>query len=76
VRKAERESLKDLDHTEYASREDAYIDGIAKTFEARNYFALIVSFCTALTMQIIDSKIMILNIGAGTLVGIIVLFVL
>jgi len=43
VRKMERDSLKDLENTEYTARGNAYIDGIAKTFEARNYFALIVS---------------------------------
>lgn len=53
VRKAERESLIDLENTEYTFRGNAYIDGIAKTFEARNYLALIVSFSTALTMEIV-----------------------
>lgn len=41
VRKMERNSLKDLENTEYTYRGDAYIDGIAKTFESRNYFALV-----------------------------------
>ena len=76
VRKTERESLKDLENTEYAYRGDAYIDGIAKTFEARNYFALIVSFVTALTIQLVDTKIIWLNILCGTAVGFIVFFVL
>ena len=76
VRKTERESLKDLENTEYAYRGDAYIDGIAKTFEARNYFALIVSFATALTIQLVDTKFMWINILCGTIVGFIVLFVL
>lgn len=76
VRKTERESLKDLENTEYAFRGDAYIDGIAKTFEARNYFALIVSFATALTIQLVDTKSIWINIICGTLVGFIVLFIL
>lgn len=75
VRKAERESLKDLENTEYAFRGDAYIDGIAKTFESRNYFALVVSFVTALTMQLIKDKLWI-DILSGTVVGFVVLFVL
>jgi len=55
VRKMERDSLKGLENTEYTARGNTYIDGIAKTFEARNYFALVVSFATALTIQLIAS---------------------
>lgn len=76
VRKMERNSLKDMENTEYTFRGDTYIDGIAKTFEARNYFALIVSFATALTIQVINSKTMWVNVAGGLLVGLIVLFVL
>jgi len=75
VRKAERESLKDLENTEYAFRGDAYIDGIAKTFESRNYFALIVSFVTALTMQLVNSKLWV-DIVLGVSIGFVALFVL
>ncbi|MCZ0756262.1 YIEGIA domain-containing protein [Anoxybacillus sp. J5B_2022] len=76
VRKAEKESLKDLENTESAYRGDAYIDGIAKTFEARNYFALIVSFTTALTIQLVDSKFISINVMSGTITGLIVLYVI
>jgi hypothetical protein len=65
-----------LSHTEFAFRGDAYIDGIAKTFESRNYFALIVSFVTALTIQLVDSKVIWINVLCGAIVGFIVLFVL
>ncbi|MEK3992956.1 YIEGIA domain-containing protein [Robertmurraya sp. FSL R5-0851] len=75
VRKTERDSLKDLETTEYAYRGDAYIDGIAKTFEARNYFALIVSFATGLTIQIVDSKSTWINIVCGVVVGLIVFLI-
>jgi hypothetical protein len=68
VRKSERESLKDLENTEYTYRGNAYIDGIAKTFESRNYFALIISFVTALTMQFLDQRIWVEAI-VGSLVG-------
>jgi hypothetical protein len=74
VRKMERESLKDLEDIEYTPRGNAYIDGIAKTFEARNYFALVVSLITAVSMEIAG----ILHIGmiaqavVGIFVGIIV----
>jgi hypothetical protein len=76
VRKSERESLKDLEHTEYAYRGDAYIDGIAKTFESRNYFALIVALMTAITMQLIDAKATWINVFGGSLVGLIVFYLL
>lgn len=76
VRKMERESLKDLENTEYTYRGDAYIDGIAKTFESRNYFALIVSFATALTIQLVNSKIIWINIGSGIAIGFIVFYIL
>ena len=76
VRKTERDSLKDLENTEYAFRGDAYIDGIAKTFEARNYSTLIVSFITALTIQIVNSKLIWINIICGVITGFIVFFIL
>jgi uncharacterized membrane protein YeaQ/YmgE (transglycosylase-associated protein family) len=73
VRRGERESLKDVENTEYTYRGDAYIDGIAKTFESRNYFALLVAFVTGLTMQLLDQKIWI-EVLIGTAIGL-VLFV-
>ncbi|WP_442596520.1 YIEGIA family protein [Neobacillus sp. D3-1R] len=76
VRKSERESLKDLENTEYAYQGDAYIDGIAKTFEARNYFSLIVSLATALTIQLVDNDRQWVNVIAGAIVGLIVLYLL
>lgn len=51
VRKMEKESLKDLESTEFTPRGDAYIDGIAKTFESRNYIALVVSLVPGVTIQ-------------------------
>ncbi|MDK7669308.1 YIEGIA family protein [Cytobacillus oceanisediminis] len=76
VRKTERDSLKDLENTEAAYRGDAYIDGIAKTFEARNYFALIVSFSTGLTIQLINNDLPWINAVGGVIVGFIVFYVL
>lgn len=71
VRKTERESLKGLEQTEYTPRGDAYIDGIAKTFEARNYFALVVSLCSAASMEIVTAVRLglIAEAGTGVLVG-------
>ncbi|MBP1931115.1 YIEGIA domain-containing protein [Ammoniphilus resinae] len=76
VRKAERDSLKDLENTEFTKRGDAYIDGIAKTFEARNYISLIVSFMTAITMLLVKTKMVTLEILIGAIVGFIVFYLI
>ncbi|MCX7711457.1 MAG: YIEGIA family protein [Clostridia bacterium] len=46
VRKIEASSLEYLDKAHYYPRGAAYIDGIAKTFESRNYLAIVVSLTT------------------------------
>ncbi|MBD1379984.1 YIEGIA domain-containing protein [Metabacillus arenae] len=75
VRKMEKESLTDLEETEFTYRGKAYIDGISKTFEARNYFSLVVALVTSITIQIEP-----VNGWAGTIIGIavglVVLFLL
>jgi hypothetical protein len=76
VRKSERESLKDLETTEYAYRGDAYIDGISKTFESRNYFALVAALCTGITMQLVHSKSSWITIISGAIVGFIIIYIL
>lgn len=48
VRNLERNSLAQIEKTELVPRGDAYIEGIAKLFEARNYLALITSLVTSL----------------------------
>ncbi|WP_199619209.1 YIEGIA domain-containing protein [Paenibacillus alkalitolerans] len=68
VRKTERESLRDLEGTEFTIRGDSYMDGIAKTFEARNYFALLVAFITSVTMQLLNLPVWI-EVAAGSLAG-------
>lgn len=76
VRKAERESLQDLEDTEYTYRGKAYIDGIAKTFEARNYLALVVSFTTALTMEFVHFPHQWGDVIAGVITGSIMFYLL
>jgi uncharacterized protein len=76
VRRSERESLKDLENTEFAYRGNAYIDGIAKTFESRNYFSLIVALAAAITMQFVNAKNSWINILAGAVVGFVIFFIL
>lgn len=48
VRSMERDSLSKIEKTELIPRGEAYIEGIAKLFEARNYLALLTSFTTSL----------------------------
>ncbi|MFW6389952.1 MAG: YIEGIA family protein [Halanaerobiales bacterium] len=48
VRNMERQSLTNTEATELVPRGEAYIEGIAKLFEARNYMALITSLFTSL----------------------------
>lgn len=76
VRRLERESLKDLEKTEYAFRGNAYIDGIAKTFESRNYFSLVVALMTSITMQTINAKSQWINVIAGAVVGFVIFYLL
>ncbi|TLS35433.1 YIEGIA family protein [Pseudalkalibacillus caeni] len=55
VRKTEKESLESLEQTEYTYRGSAYIDGIAKTFEARNYMALVTALLTSIVIHILSN---------------------
>lgn len=48
VRSMERDSLNRIELTELVPRGEAYIEGIAKLFEARNYLALLTSLATSL----------------------------
>ncbi|AGF57589.1 hypothetical protein B0P06_004108 [Clostridium saccharoperbutylacetonicum] len=76
VRRIEKESLQDIDNVEHVFRGEAYIDGIAKTFEARNYFSLLVSFGTSLIMHIIPLNNIFITILLGIIFAAILLYVL
>ena len=79
VRKMERESLLDLEGEEYTRRGEAYIDGISKIFEARNYIALLASFVTGVTIQLLQSFMNVsiwIEIIFGSIVGIILFQIL
>ena len=71
----EKESLSDLENTEYTYRGNAYIDGIAKTFESRNYIAFITSFIVSLSITVFPFNLWI-NIIAGIIVGFAVIYFL
>lgn len=72
VRRTERESLKSVENTEFTVRGDAYIDGISKTFESRNYMVLTVSLITGITMQVLEDFDISTRVLVGVLVGSIV----
>lgn len=75
VRKIELDSLKLLEETEYARRGNAYIDGIAKTFESRNYISLLVSLTISIIMEALSKQSTPIRIGWG-LFGAAVIFLL
>lgn len=74
IRTGERESLEQLEETEYVRRGEAYIDGISKTFESRNYISMITALLSVLTIKILNFAELPIKIVAGILAGIIVLF--
>lgn len=76
VRRIEKESLQALDNIEHVFRGESYIDGIAKTFEARNYFSLLVSFATSLTMHLIPNENILMSIICGISSGILSIYIL
>jgi uncharacterized membrane protein YeaQ/YmgE (transglycosylase-associated protein family) len=76
VRRIEKESLQALDDVEHVFRGEAYIDGIAKTFEARNYFSLLVAFATSLIMHIVPHNLLLVNITCGVIGGFVTLNIL
>lgn len=75
VRKSERESLVDLEETEYTYRGKAYIDGIAKTFESRNYLAFLTSLVTSIAVYSLPFTLWI-NIIIGIGIGLVFLTIL
>lgn len=73
VRNLERQSLDNIEPTEMVSRGTAYIEDIAKAFEARNYVAmltsLLVSTIITIVNQVFDNRVSVV-IGAvlGTII--------
>ncbi len=76
VRKSERESLQDLEETEYTKRGSAYIDGISKTYESRNYISLLTSFLVVLVLEIFDTENLVFNIFVSLAVGFLTIYLL
>jgi hypothetical protein len=73
IRTSERESLEQLEETEYVKRGEAYIDGIAKTFESRNYISLITALLSVLVIKLLSIGSLPVRLVTGVLAGMIVL---
>lgn len=69
IRKQIQESLEQVDPVGFAPRGSAYIDGISKTFESRNYICLLTSLGTVLALYFIGSERTWVNITAALIVG-------
>ncbi|WP_027339184.1 YIEGIA family protein [Halonatronum saccharophilum] len=54
IRNMERDFLSEIEATEIIPRGKAYIEGVAKNFEARNYLALITAFMTTVGYYILE----------------------
>lgn len=78
VRNMERQSLDNIEPTELVPRGVAYIEDIAKTFEARNYMVILTALATSLAMQVVhytklDFK---LQAGIGIVTGLVFMYIL
>lgn len=69
IRKQIQESLEQIDPTGFVPRGSAYIDGISKTFEARNYICLLTSLGTVLALYLIMSENIWINVVIALVVG-------
>lgn len=79
VRNLERQSLDNIEATELVPRGTAYIEDIAKAFEARNYVTMIVSLTCSIVIYLLSSVLKIsqtLSIILGLLVAIITNYIL
>ncbi len=54
IRNSERQTLGEIEETELVPRGKAYIEGIAKLFEARNYLAMLTAFIASLTIHFLE----------------------
>lgn len=69
VRQLEQKSLSLLEDVEYTRRGSAYIDGIAKTFETRNYVALFVALTVGIIMESLEHQEVMWRLVGATVGG-------
>lgn len=76
IRKVEQESLLNLEKSGYARRGNAYIDGISKTYEARNYISMISSIITSSLVLFTDTFSRPLSVAVSVVLGLLSVFLL
>lgn len=69
VRRVERESLEKMEATELVPRGEAYIEGIARVFEARNYLAMLTGLLTSGAAVLLKGSGVHLQVLMGGIVG-------
>lgn len=69
IRKQVQESLEHIDQTGFEPRGNAYIDGISKTFEARNYICLLTSLGTVAVLYLVGSERVWINTAIALATG-------
>ncbi len=69
IRKQIQDSLEQIDPAGFSPRGSAYIDGISKTFEARNYVCLLTSLFTVLALYLIKNENILVNAAAALVFG-------
>lgn len=78
IRKMEKETLHSMEGESYVPRGDTYIDGIAKSFEARNYIVMVSSLITTITTYVLKEYIEsdLINITLAAILGFIIIYLL
>ncbi len=74
VRSAERETLRNLEETELVPRGPAYIEGIARVFETRNYLAMLTGLGASLAGTAPRRAGLWWAIGAACVTGVVCIF--
>ncbi len=72
VRNIERSTLEQTEPTELVARGTAYIEGIARVFEARNYLAIWTAFIVAIVAQLSHGQGVFFRLGISVIAGVIV----
>ncbi|HZJ84447.1 MAG TPA: YIEGIA family protein [Syntrophomonadaceae bacterium] len=73
IRNMERETLNKLEETKLIPRGNDYIEGIARVFESRNYWAIITALATSATSQWLDLKFALITGGIFIVVSLILM---
>ena len=74
VRKQEQESLMMLENSEMAERGEGYIDGIAKTYESRNYISVLTALGTVSVLTAIGLKQIAANVAIAAVTGALIIW--